>query len=249
MLAPRARSRCIPIAFVWLLVRADALRAGVGDEAACTVSSKAGERCVVDVKALHPTQLAIGTRAVERRARDIVEKTPDQRDRLLREKRVPIVVAPGGKLYLVDRHHLVRALMLDSIDRTYATVKANLSSSDDFWGTMTRNGWVLLCDENGRGPRGPSALPESIADLKDDPYRSLAASVQDEGGFAKPKHDVLFLEFWWANFFRSRVEIGSDFEAAISKAKELALSPEACGLPGYKGSKTGCEPTARRCLP
>jgi hypothetical protein len=114
---------------------------------------------------------------------------------------------------------------------------------------MTRNGWVLLCDENGRGPRGPSALPESIADLKDDPYRSLAASVQDEGGFAKPKHDVLFLEFWWANFFRSRVEIGSDFEAAISKAKELALSPEACGLPGYKGSKTGCEPTARRCLP
>src|SRR5262249_34803825 len=146
MPAPRARSWCIPIAFVWLLVRPDVLRAGVGDEAACTVSSRAGDRCVVDVKALHPTQLAIGTRAVDRRARDIAEKTPDQRDRLLREKRVPIVVAPGGKLYLVDRHHLVRALMLDGIDRTYATVKANLSYSDEFWGTMTRTAWALRCE-------------------------------------------------------------------------------------------------------
>ena len=213
------------------------------------MSSRAGDRCVVDLKALHPTQLAIGTRAVEPRASDIARKTPDERDWLLRQKRVPVVVAPGGKLYLVDGHHLVRALMLDGIDRTYASVKANLSSSDDFWGTMTRNGWVLLCDENGRGPREPSALPESVADLKDDPYRSLAARVEDEGGFAKPKHDVLFLEFWWANFFRPRVEIGSDFEAAVGKAKELALSPEACGLPGYKGPKSGCEPAARRCLP
>src|SRR5262249_18393021 len=153
MLAPRARSWFIPIAFVWLLVSPDALRAGVGDEVACTVSSRPGDRCVVDVKALHPTQLAIGTRAVERRARAVAEKTPDQRDRLLREKRVPIVVAPGGKLYLVGPHHLVRALMPDGIDHTYATVKANLSSSDDFWGTMTRNGWIRLCAENA--PRPP----------------------------------------------------------------------------------------------
>ena len=241
---------CLFILFLVLGYTIVTARASKNEPGACTCASKVGDQCVVDVKVLHPTQLAVGMLEVERKAKDIREKTKAKREAYLRKKAVPVVIGPAGTLYLVDHHHLVRALMVDGIDRTYAVVRGNLVSSADFWGAMKAKGWVFLCDENGRGPRDPSTLPTSVADMKDDPYRSLASRVEDEGGIDKDQKNALFLEFAWANFFRPRVQIGSDFEAAVASAKTLAKSPEACGLPGYTGPrKAGCATDPPQCLP
>jgi hypothetical protein len=55
----------------------------------------------------------------------------------------------------------------------------------------------------------------AIADLIDDPYRSLAGFVRKRGGFVKTEKP--YVEFAWADFFRTRVRLG-DWDAAIARA-------------------------------
>jgi hypothetical protein len=136
----------------------------------------------------------------------------------------------------VDRHHLVR-LLLDTNLRAqaYAIVSANWSDlpPEVFWKRMGESHWVYLDDEHGKGPLSPTALPKSVADLKDDPYRTLAWLVRERGGYAKT--EVPFAEFQWANYFRSRIpeKAIANLEEAGAVAFELAASPEAATLPGY----------------
>ena len=69
----------------------------------------------------------------------------------------------------------------------------------------------------------------------DDPYRSLAGLARTEGAYTKGPEDY-FIEFVWANFYRTRIKIkkGKDgFVKALKKAVKLSHSPEASGQPGY----------------
>jgi hypothetical protein len=75
-----------------------------------------------------------------------------------------------------------------------------------------------------------------VADLVDDPFRSLAGELRRAGGFAKDT--TPFSEFLWADFFRRRVKrtlVENDFEHAIETALQLASSGEADFLPGWCG--------------
>jgi hypothetical protein len=82
------------------------------------------------------------------------------------------------------------------------------------------------------------SLPRDVRGLADDPYRSLAWRVRDKGGY--DKNTTPFSEFQWAEFFRKNLtisDINDDFHAAVKQAMDLAESPEAAHLPGYKGKK------------
>ena len=62
-----------------------------------------------------------------------------------------------------------------------------------------------------------------MADLKDDPFRSLAGELRRIGGFAKDT--TPFSEFLWADFLRrnlSRKRVEADFDKALEKALALA---------------------------
>jgi hypothetical protein len=75
-----------------------------------------------------------------------------------------------------------------------------------------------------------------VADLVDDPFRSLAGELRRAGGFAKDT--TPFSEFLWADFFRRRVKrklVENDFAHAIETALQLARSDEADFLPGWCG--------------
>jgi hypothetical protein len=195
-----------------------------------------GARCLIDVRSLRPTQIAVGLGEIRMRAERVLRMKPQKQERYLRGKEVPVVIGPGGEPFIVDHHHLAR-LLLDSKLRSqvYAVVRANWSDlpPDEFWKRMRENHWVYLYDEHGQGPLSPSALPKSVTDLKDDPYRTLAWLVRVRGGYAKT--EIPFAELQWANFFRARIPERAldNLDSAETLALKLAASPEASTLPGH----------------
>jgi hypothetical protein len=83
---------------------------------------------------------------------------------------------------------------------------------------------------------GITAVPKTVADLKDDPFRSLAGELRRIGGFAKDT--TPFSEFLWADFLRRRMKrknVERDYDKALEKALDLAKSREAVYLPGWCG--------------
>lgn len=145
-------------------------------------------------------------------------KDPHKLHDYLRVRPIPIVVR-GDKFYLVDHHHLVRALYdVEHHKRgknicVYVKVLANASSLEEvyFWKNMHEDNLVYLFDHEGGGPRPPQTLPGHIKDLDFDPYRSLAWIVREQPGYLK--NNAPFSEFKWANFFRSRVLLTQDILA------------------------------------
>jgi len=189
------------------------------------------------VASLHPTQISVGMREVADKENRFSQMSAKKLDKYLQDNPEPVVAGPGG-LYIVDHHHLARALEDIGAGSTYCNQLADYSSlsSDAFWARMDAQHWVYPYDENGNGPQPYSAIPADVAGLRDDPYRSLAAAVRDDGGYRKT--DEPFAEFKWADFFRARIdraELDSDFSGAEKKALPLASSPEAASLPGYIG--------------
>jgi hypothetical protein len=92
-----------------------------------------------------------------------------------------------------------------------------------FWRTLDGRGWCRPCGVDGRR-LSFAAIPSSIADLQDDPFRSLAGALRRKGGFAKNK--ALFSEFLWADYLREHIDpslVAQDFDRALAAAVELAL--------------------------
>ena len=204
---------------------------------ACDVSTPTGSYCVAKVKELHPTQMSVGMIEVQKKEKKIKHMDKDELEQYERGHPEPTVIGPEGVLYIIDHHHLARALYEQDVKHTYCYIQLNLSNLDEtqFWQVMVNNSWVFPYNENGRGPLPFSMIPSSVAGLKDDPYRSLAGEVRDDGGYQKS--EAPFSEFLWADFFRSRIsrqDLEDDFDHAVKKGVKLAHSPEAQNLPGYE---------------
>jgi len=100
---------------------------------------------------------------------------------------------------------------------------------------MDNRSWMHPFDSKGER-RHYSDIPKRIADLVDDPFRSLAGELRRAGGFAKDT--TPFSEFLWADFLRRMVmrkAVEPDFLGAIEKALKLAKSEDAAYLPGCRG--------------
>jgi hypothetical protein len=180
-------------------------------------------------------------REVRMRAEKVRAMKPKKLASYLDEHLGKIVIGPGGVPYLVDRHHLARVLLETGASPVlYAQVVENCAALDAaaFWQRAQQKGWVYFFDERGRGPLEPAALPRRIADLRDDPYRSLAWMMR-ERGVVSEAGEIPFAEFQWANFFRTRIifdDTDAGFAHAVEAAIPLARSPAAKDLPGYRAS-------------
>jgi len=190
----------------------------------------------VPILDLRPTQMTVGMREVKEKAKRFREKGKKQSD-MIGKHMIPVVRGPDKRYYVVDHHHLARALHDEGIKDILVTVIGDLTmvERDAFWGVMDNKRWVYPYD--AKGERRPfKDLPKTIRDLKDDPYRSLAGELRRAGGFAKDT--TPFSEFLWADFLRRQIGrkvVEGHFSKALEKALEAAKSHDAIYLPGWCG--------------
>jgi hypothetical protein len=192
----------------------------------------------IPILSLRPTQMTVGMREVkEKRKRFREHASKKKQEELIGRHMIPVVVGPDERYYVVDHHHLARALHDEGIQDILVTVIGDLTmvGKDAFWGVMDNKRWVYPYDAKGER-RHFKDLPKSISELKDDPFRSLAGELRRAGGFAKDT--TPFSEFLWADFLRrhvSRKLVDGDFDHAMEKALALAKSKDAIYLPGWCG--------------
>jgi hypothetical protein len=188
----------------------------------------------IPILSLHPTQMTVGMREVkEKRKRWQEHKSKKKQAELLGKHMIPVVLGPDQRHYVVDHHHLARALHEAGIKDIG---DLSMVERDAFWGVMDNKRWVYPYDSKGER-RHFRDLPKSIVDLKDDPFRSLAGELRRVGGYAKDT--TPFSEFLWADFLRrkmSRKGVEDNFDKAIEKALALAKSKDAVYLPGWCGA-------------
>jgi hypothetical protein len=186
---------------------------------------------------LRPTQMTVGMREVKEKRKRFREQDAKKQSTMIGKHMIPVVVGPDKRYYVVDHHHLARALHDEGIKDILVTVIGDLRmvEPDAFWGVMDNKRWVYPYDAKGERRRFKD-LPKSIKDLDDDPYRSLAGELRRAGGFAKDT--TPFSEFLWADFLRRQVPrktVEDHFTKAMENALALAKSRAAIYLPGWCG--------------
>jgi hypothetical protein len=191
----------------------------------------------IPIKSLHPTQVTVGYREVAEKRREWRERGGAKGAAYLGRHMIPVVRGPKDRAYILDHHHLCRALLDEGIEEILVDVVQDLRSlkRGEFWVYLDNRAWCHPYDAGGkRTPFGD--IPSEVAELRDDPYRSLAGELRRAGGFAK---DITpFSEFIWADYLRRRVKpqlVADDFPAALTRALKLAKAEAAGYLPGWCG--------------
>jgi len=197
----------------------------------------------IPILSLRPTQMTVGMIEVKDKRKRLREywkkhKSKKKQAEFLGQHMIPVVLGPGKLHYVVDHHHLARALHDEGVKDILVTIIADLTmvDKDTFWGVLDNYKWVYPYDVKGER-RHFQDIPKTVADLKDDPYRSLAGELRRVGGFAKDT--TPFSEFLWADFLRRKMprkSVEANFEKAIEKALEFARSKDAVYLPGWCGA-------------
>lgn len=191
----------------------------------------------VPVTELRPTQITVGMMEVEAKRRHWRAQRESGQADFLGKHLIPVVLGPRKRPYLIDHHHLARALHEEGVENIAVTVVADLSSlaREAFWVFLDNRSWMHPYDAAGKR-RSHKALPKTVDGLADDPYRSLAGALRRAGGFAKDT--TPFSEFLWADFLRRRIkrkEVEADPQAALAEALSLARGKPAAYLPGWCG--------------
>jgi len=195
----------------------------------------------VPIKSLHPTQMTIGFREVAEKRQEWRERGGDKGPAYLGRHMIPVVQGPKDRAYILDHHHLCRALMEEGVKDILVNVIQDLRSlkRSEFWVYLDNRDWCHPYDAAGER-RSFADIPSEVGALRDDPYRSLAGELRRAGGFAKDT--TLFSEFIWAEYLRRRVKpklVQDDFGTALTRALKLAKAEAASYLPGW------CGPIAR----
>jgi hypothetical protein len=191
----------------------------------------------VAIADLRPTQMTVGMREVEQKRKEWRTLDVSKTGGFLGRHMIPVVRGPKNRLYVVDHHHLARALHEEGVKEVLTTTMADLRAleKDEFWTFLDNRGWMHPFDAEGvRQPR--TRLPKTVADLEDDTYRSLAGELRFAGGYAKDT--TPFSEFLWADALRRRVDtktIKGDPDSALEQALAFAKSSAASYLPGWCG--------------
>jgi hypothetical protein len=191
----------------------------------------------VAISDLRPTQITVGMREVNAKRNRWQEMKVEKGAKFLRTHMIPVILGPKNRHYVIDHHHLARALHEEGVKNVMVTVVSNLSllEGDAFWVVLDNRNWMHPFNDEGRRC-GYKDIPKSLNDLIDDPFRSLAGELRRAGGFAKDT--TPFSEFLWADFLRRRIKrklVDKDFDRALEAAMKLAKSQDAIYLPGWCG--------------
>ena len=191
----------------------------------------------VEIARLRPTQLTVGLREVDRKRAEWRARAERDGPDFLGRHMIPAIIGPKDVPYVIDHHHLVRALHEEGVSHVLVSVVADLShlKKSLFWTFLDNRNWLHPFDDEG-ARHSHEDLPKRVGAMKDDPYRSLAGEVRRSGGYAKDA--TPYSEFLWADFLRRKVRrklLEEDFERAVVKGLDSAASRDAAYLPGWCG--------------
>jgi hypothetical protein len=202
----------------------------------------------IKISDLRPGQITVGIHEVETRRQMWQPKLTKDHAKFLGNHAVPIIRGPKPKVkkgeveperlrVIFGGHHLTRGLHDEGREVVFTFVEIDLGhlEVDEFWYYLDHKGLIHPFDENGER-RHYNDLPKTVADLIDDPYRSLAWETRRRGGYAKDAFS--FSEFLWADFFRRRIDrslVRKNFDQAATEAYTLARGKDANHLPGWCG--------------
>ncbi len=186
---------------------------------------------------LRPTQMTVGLHEVATKRREWRDMAAHEDSDFLGRHLIPIVLGPKRRPYLIDHHHLARALHEEGVELVLTTTVADLShlEKDAFWVFVDNRNWIHPFDDHGVR-RTYGDIPKSIAALTDDPFRSLAGALRRAGGYAK--EETPFSEFIWADCLRRRIKrshVEKHFEKALDEALTFCHEPATSYLPGWCG--------------
>jgi hypothetical protein len=187
---------------------------------------------------LRPTQMTVGLKEVERKRHGWRARIASDGPEFLGTHMIPVVIGPKQDPWMIDNHHLARALLDEGVKHVLVSVIARLDRLDRvaFLTFMDNRNWLHPFDAKGVRQHYDD-IPRKLSKMADDPYRSIAGAVRRAGGYAKDL--TPYSEFLWADFFRHRIDtklIGRDMDKAITKALMLSHDPKANYLPGWCGT-------------
>ena len=191
----------------------------------------------VEIAELRPTQITVGMREVTEKRKRWRETGFKKGEKFLGRHMIPVVLGPKQRNYVIDHHHLARALHDEGVKDVVVTVIANLSKlvPDAFWTVMDNRSWMHPYD--AAGERAERIVDEIGHGLRNVLVTApLAGELRRAGGFAKDT--TPFAEFLWADFLRRQIKrklVQRDFDRAMEKAIGLAKSRDADYLPGWCG--------------
>jgi len=190
---------------------------------------------IAPLASLLPTQVTIGMREVEFKRERWRTKHRAKAAQYLSRHKIPVVLGPQATFFIIDRHHLARALREEGVIDVPISIVADMRrlSNVEFWPELERRSWTHPFDDQGER-RSYADMPKSLDDLIDDPFRSLAGAVKRAGGYTKD--NAPFSEFRWTDFFRIFIDrdlVERNFDEAVTLAMKFARSPSAASLPGW----------------
>lgn len=175
---------------------------------------------------LRPGQAVVGYIQITKDKKELLEmREGNTLDAHLRERAVPLMKTPDGKLFMLDGHHMVRSYYEIAEEerakvlretgnpappaKVYTYIAFDYSKDPDlkdlekFKKYAADHAFVYLLDAQGKKITDLYALPKHIKDLTDDPYRALAKEVLKNKGFDKT--DTSHAELYWGDLFRTEL--------------------------------------------
>src|SRR5262249_56422876 len=109
----------------------------------------------VAITDLRPTQITVGMREVEAKRKHWREIARKKGGKFLGKHMIPVVLGPKSRHYVVDHHHLARALHEEGVKDVAVTLIANLGKLDQdaFWEGMDNRSWMHPFVSRGMGGR------------------------------------------------------------------------------------------------
>ena len=189
----------------------------------------------IPILSLRPTQMTVGMREVEeKRRRWRAQESNKKRAESLGQRMIPVVRGPNQHHYVVDHHHLARALHDEGVKDVLVTVIADLSmvDRDAFWVVMDNRRWVY--PYNSKGERCHfKDIPKSVAPISRT-TRSAVSPVNYDAWVALPR-----IRRRSANFF------GPIFCAAGCREKRSRPISRSRSSKGWAWPRAGTQSTCR----
>ena len=181
---------------------------------------------------LAPTQATIGGFEVLLKADRFKLMSPSAIRGYLQDKAdkgKPVQVVKGlHRYFIVDGHHTLSAIMTASkprqLDLALREDFSNVKTDEKFWRKMEDAGFFY--DRCLGAGVSPADFPDDLADLVDDPFRSIAWIVRKMGAYDDLK--MPYQEFRIADFLREHSSFAPmayhEFETACLRGYELMRS-------------------------